>query len=133
MNKINSWQFGDNKKEADYLLNLVISGKKRATSSLYDSYIYKKRPLPKIGEKSIVKDSKNRDRCLIIITKVKIKPFGKFTEEFAFKEGEGDQSITYWRKVHKKFFIKRLKKMRKEFDKNTLVVCEEFKVLKKFN
>ena len=31
---VKSWRFGDTKKEADDLVRLVISGKKKATSSL---------------------------------------------------------------------------------------------------
>ena len=133
MKKISSWQFGDTKKEADKLLNLVLSGKKRATSSLYDSYKRKKISLPKVGEKSIIKDSKNIPRCLIITTRVSIKSFGKITTSFASKEGEGNRSLNYWRKVHKKFFQKRLKKRGLEFNEDILVVCEEFKVTKKFD
>ncbi len=132
MKKINSWQFGDTKKEADYLLNLVLTRKKKATSSLYDSYIKRKQSFPKIGDKSMVKDSKNIPRCLIAITNVKVKHFGKISAAFARKEGEGDQSLEYWRKTHKRFFMKRLNKMKKKFNENILVVCEEFKVIKIF-
>ncbi len=133
MKKIPSWQFGDTKKEADYLQGLVISGKKTATSSLYESYLDKKMPLPKVGDKNVILDSKGRKRCSIITTKASHKPFSKVSAAFAFKEGEGDRSLAYWRKAHKKFFEKRLEKMKRKFDENTLIVCEEFKVLKIFD
>lgn len=126
------WKFGDTKKEADLLANLVISGKKRATSSLYDSYKYRKKPLPRKGIKNIVTDSTNTPRCLIIITKVEVKPFGKVDPTFAAKEGESNRALSYWRKTHKKFFTKRLRKMKKKFSEDILVVCEEFRVVKIF-
>ena len=85
-----------------------------------------------MGDRSIVKDSENIDRCLIETTKVTVRPFWKVSAAFAFKEGEGDRSLAYWRKVHKKFFTKRLRRREGEFDGNILVVCEEFKVLKIF-
>jgi uncharacterized protein YhfF len=132
MKKINSWKFGDTPKEANNLLDLVLSGKKKATSSLYEFYIRKKVALPYKGNKNIITDSKNIPRCLIITTKVEIKPFEKITAKFAAKEGEGDKSLHYWKKVHKKFFTKRLRKMNKEFSEDILVVCEEFKVIKVF-
>ncbi len=123
--KLSSWKFGDTKKEADELLHLVLSGKKTATSSLYKSYLNKKQ-LPKIGDKSIILDSEDKERCKILTTKVQIKPFNKITESFARKEGEGDLSLKHWKKVHKDFFSKRTK----DFDEETLIVCEEFKIIK---
>ncbi|MEK6825038.1 MAG: ASCH domain-containing protein [Nanoarchaeota archaeon] len=132
MKKMSYWKFGDNDKEADNLVNLVLIGKKRATSSFYESYKSKNIDLPKTGDKIIIKDSKNRKRCLIVITKAAVKPFGKVSSAFAAKEGEGNRSLTYWRKVHKKFFAKRLRKMKKKFSEDILVVCEEFRVVKIF-
>ncbi|HLC54608.1 MAG TPA: ASCH domain-containing protein [Candidatus Nanoarchaeia archaeon] len=93
MKKTSHWKFGYTKKETDKLVNLVVKGKKRATSSLYDSYVYKKRLLPKIGDRVVIKDSKNRAGCLIAITKVNVKPFGRISPVFAAKEGEGDLSL----------------------------------------
>ena len=90
MKDIPSWRFGDTKKEADYMLKLVISGKKTATSSLYESYQRKNVPLLKVGDKNIIQDSNGIERCLIITKKVEIKPFDKISKRFAFKEGEGD-------------------------------------------
>ena len=128
MRRISSWKFGDTRKEADELVGLVILGKKRATSSLYEGY--KTSKLPKVGERSIIKDSRGRNRCLIINTKVKILAFGNVGKTFAFKEGEGDRSSRYWRNVHRKFFKKAAGK---KFNEDSLVVCQEFKVLKVFD
>lgn len=130
MKKVKSWKFGNTKKEADYLLKLVISKKKKATSSLY--FLYKNKPLslPKAGDKNIITDSKGQNKCLIKITKVTIKPFSKINSKFAYKEGEGNKTLDYWKRTHKKFFIKTLKKLNKPFNEDILIVCEEFKVLK---
>lgn len=122
-------KFGNTKKEADSLVKLVISGKKTATSSRYDS---SKKLLPKVDARSIITDSNNMPRCLIITTKVKVIPFKKVNKEFAKKEGEGDRSLKYWRTAHKEFFAKQLKKIKKNFNEDILIVCEEFKVLKTF-
>ena len=130
MKKIPSWKFGDTKKEADYILELALSKKKKATSSLYDSYRRKNVPLPRIGDKNIIQDSNGIERCLIVTTKVRIKPFNQITKAFASKEGERDGSLSHWRKTHRKFFEKRLKRRNIEFNNNILVVCEEFKLLK---
>lgn len=126
MKKFPSLRFGNTKKEADYLANLILAGKKKATSSLYESYKAKNKFLPKKGNKVIVKDSKGKEKCIIQITKVSTRPFNKITKAFAKKEGEGNLSLSYWKKTHKKFFAKRLKRLNKKFDEKILVVCEEF-------
>lgn len=130
MRNIKSWKFGDSKREADYTLSLVISGKKTATSSLYDSYQRNNIPLPRKGDKNIIEDSKGVKRCLIITKKVEVKSFNKITKSFAYKEGEGDRTLEYWKEIHKKFFEKRLKRRNIKFSNDILVVCEEFKLLK---
>ena len=50
-------------------------------------------------------------------------------KEHAFKEGEGDRSLEYWREVHKKFFRECLEEYGLEFSENMKVVCEEFEVV----
>ena len=97
------WQFGiDN----DKLIELVLKGQKRATTSLYNEYIKEQEPLPKKGEKSIIQYSNNKDACLIVIKKVIITQFKNITEELAFIEGEGDKSLKYYKDEHTKIFKK---------------------------
>ncbi|MBU3195916.1 ASCH domain-containing protein [Clostridium algidicarnis] len=49
-------------------------------------------------------DSDNNAVCITETIKVYTCPFGEVSERHAFKEGEGDCSISYWRIVHKDFF-----------------------------
>ena len=51
------------------------------------------------------------------------------TAEHAFKEGEGDRSLAYWREVHKRFFTEELKEADLEFDEDMKLVCEEFEAV----
>ena len=49
--EISRWKFSsDNEK----LISLVLSGEKKATTSLYNEYIKNKEPLPKIQQRSII-------------------------------------------------------------------------------
>lgn len=41
--------------------------------------------------------------CIIQTLKVCVTEFNQVSEEHAFKEGEGDWSLDYWRKVHVSF------------------------------
>ena len=45
-------------------------------------------------------------------------PFDLVDEEQAYKEGEGNRSLDYWRKVHNEFFTEDYANSGMEFDYN---------------
>ena len=114
-----AWAFGDN---ADTLAGLVLSGEKTATSSLL--CWYSPEELPTEGQYSVILDSCDRAVCVIRTTKVYTVPFDGVGADHARKEGEGDRSLDYWRRVHEAFFRKELGEI--AFDPSMDVVCEEF-------
>ena len=62
-------------------------------------------------------------------TKVYVTAFDQVSQEHAFKEGEGDRSLEYWRKVHIDFLTREFAGINKAFTKKTQVVCEEFELV----
>lgn len=120
------WAFGD---DSDKLAELTVNGIKTATCSAY--YLYEKEgeELPKAGEYSVILNSRDEAVCVIKTVKVYIERFGNISEEHAYKEGEGDRSLEYWRKVHKDFFTKELDEVGVKFSDDIELVCEEFKVV----
>lgn len=96
-----AFQFG---VSADELANLVISGKKTATTSSLDLY-EDDELLPQLGAYDAVLDSKNQAICIIQNDNVEIKKYLDVSENHAYLEGEGDQSLEYWRNVHNEFFV----------------------------
>ena len=127
--KYTSWHFCDNKKSADELAKLVKEGIKRATTSLYYWYENEEEELPKVGDVSIIKGWDGIAQCIIQTKQVKIIPFNKVDEKFAYIEGEGDKSLEYWTKGHIDFFSKELESEGIEFLADMLVVCEEFELV----
>lgn len=121
-----AWSFG---VDADMLAEMVVRGEKMATASAYPLYELKNEPLPKEGEYSVILNSAKEAVCIIRTKKVYVIPFHEVTEEFAYKEGEGDKSLAYWKKVHESFFTECLKAFNFEFSYNMKVVCEEFEVV----
>lgn len=111
--------------EADWLADLVIEGKKTATTSGYIFYELAKEPLPKEGAYSIVLNGMEKPVAIIQIQSVEVMPMNEVNEEFALAEGEGDYN--YWWDAHEKFFRESLKKYNKKFTPDMLVVCERFK------
>lgn len=123
-----AWAFGE---KADELAELVVQGIKTATSSAYALYATDGEPLPETGEYSVILDSRGSAKCIIKTTKVYVTAFDKVSEVHAYKEGEGDRSLAYWREVHEKFFTDCLKEAGLSFSSTMEVVCEEFEVVYK--
>ena len=123
-----AWAFG---AEADLLAHLVATGEKTATASAYPLYALEGESLPTEGAYSVILDSNDNAVCIIQTQKVTIVPFNQVTEEHAYKEGEGDKSLVFWRDAHEKFFAKCLNEVGEKFTPNMKVVCEEFMVVYK--
>jgi uncharacterized protein YhfF len=60
---------------------------------------------------------------------VTVKPFRDVDAAFAADEGEGDQSLTYWRAAHARFFRDQLACEDIEFSEDMLVVLERFRLV----
>ena len=123
-----AWAFGE---APDELAGLVVQGIKTATCSAYELYLIDKEPLPQSGDYSVILNSNEDAVCIVKTLKVYVTEFIRVSEEHAFKEGEGDRSLDYWRRVHERFLTDELASVNKSFDENTKVVCEEFEVIYK--
>ena len=115
------WRFAGVKEESDKLFELVKSGKKTATSYMGDI---------DECEYSYISNYDDTERILVRTTNLYRIEFCKVSSIHALKEGEGDLSLKYWRKVHKKFFMEECEKNGLKFDENTIIICEEFEVVK---
>ena len=115
-NKLETWSFGvDN----DRLVDLVLQGRKTATTSIYNE-----NSVSEIGEESILVYNNEKKACIVKTKKVIITEFKNITEELAELEGEG--SFDEWRTAHIEFF----KAINSDFNENTKVEFEIFEVTK---
>mgnify|MGYP000725068150 CR=1 FL=1 len=119
----NAWSFG---VEADHLADLVLRGEKTATSSAYDLYAVDQEALPQAGSFHLILDSRGQAVCIIEIRKVSILPFCQVPAEHAYKEGEGDKSLDYWRRTHREVFSQWLNEAGLAFSEESKIVLEEF-------
>lgn len=121
-----TWSYGD---AADELAELTCSGIKTATASAYPLYELEGEPIPEAGAYSIILRSDGSAACVIRTEKVSVIPFREVSGTHAFREGEGDRTLPYWREVHKRFFQKELEAAGLCFTEDMGVVCEEFQVV----
>lgn len=115
------WDFGEDKKFADKLKDLVLTGKKVATTGFYKEG----RKHAKVGDFDEILDSNGKPFCVIQYTKVELKPFLDVDFEYAKLEGEGEKDIEEWRQSHRNFFSKYYS----DFSDQRLVVCAQFKLV----
>lgn len=124
--EIDAWQFG---AEPDLLAKLVVDGTKTATASAYDLYELDEEELPQVGSYDIILDSNDEAICIIEITKVDIVPFKDVSADHAFKEGEGDKTLEWWRRAHIDFFKLYFEEFGLMFSEDSRIVLEEFQVV----
>ena len=123
-----AWAFG---AAPDLLAELVAKGVKTATASAYDEYVHFEEELPKVGDLDVVLNGQGQAVAIIETTKVTVLPFRDVSVDHAYKEGEGDRSLAYWRQVHEELFTKWLADIGLTFSPESKVVLEEFQVVYK--
>ena len=119
---LRSFAFGDGPELADELLDLVMKGIKTATCSTEDE---PNTSMP--GERWIVLDGRGEPRCVIESTEVSYRRYIDIDAAFAYEEGEGDRSLTYWRAAHRRYFGRQGK-----FSEDMMLMCERFRLVEVF-
>lgn len=114
--------FGNNRELSEKLLQLVRSGNKTATSCLKAAWLAEEERLPEPGDWEIVLDWDGNPTMVYEYTEVQIYPFNKVPDKVAIDEGEGDQTVSYWKEVHWEFFSGESKRL-------GLVPTEEMEVI----
>jgi len=115
----------------DILLNLVLEGKKEATSSLDKLYDIENLSRPTIGTYQIVLDSKENPYCVIKTIDIKKIKFKDMTYDIVKLEGE-DKALDTWIKNHTECFSRDCIENNTEFNpEEDYVLFEIFKVVYK--
>ena len=115
---------------ADEILAALLRGDKRATTGLRCLYELEQEPLPKVGQYSVILDSKGLPHCITRIINIEITKFRDISEEYAFIEGEGDKSLKYWKDAHREVFTRECREDAGiEFNEDMECVCEYFEVV----
>ena len=119
---LKTFAFGDSPKLADALLDLVLKNIKTATCSTEDE---PNTSTP--GERWIVLDGRGDPRCVIESTEVSYRRFDEVDAAFAFEEGEGDRSLSYWREAHRTYFTRQ-----GELSETMMLMCERLRLVEVF-
>ncbi len=121
--------FCNSKKEADELAQLVLDGKKTATCSMKYWYDNCDEIKPQVGNIMVITDFEGIPICITQTTSVEIKRYCDVDEDFAYHEGEGDRTLSYWQKAHWQFFSEECQQQGIKPSKEMLLYLERFKVV----
>ncbi len=130
ISNLEKWHFEMTKDAADYLLGLVLKGKKTATSSSLLGYEADGTPLPKVGDMSVITNWDGTPGCVIRTKSVRIMPYCDITFDLAKLEGE-DSSLESWQNTHASFFTREGEELGYTFTEDMPVVFEEFEIIEK--
>jgi uncharacterized protein YhfF len=122
-----AWHFCDNEKDADELAELVLTGTKRATAACL--WELGGGGLPARNDLDIVTYWSGHACCVIRTSDVEIKPFAAVSRAFAAREGEGDGSLEYWRRVHWAYYERVVKPLGKAPAYDMPIVCQQFELV----
>ena len=123
---LEAFKFGYIDSLADELLDLVLKGKKIATTSPYFEF----EDNIKVGDYSIVLDSKNNPRCIIQTIKTQVLPFNEATFDLIKDEGE-DEVLDTWLYNHKIFLKVACAEKNVEYRDDMLIIFEHFHMIYK--
>ena len=124
-----SFYFCDNEKDANDCAKLVVKNIKQATAPSLWSFEINNEKLPRKGDLNIITNWNKVPQAIILTTKIELIKFSEITAKFAQKEGEGDKSLAYWRKVHKAYYKREMQGYKEGFSQDMIIVCQYFKTI----
>jgi uncharacterized protein YhfF len=111
----------------DRLVAAILCGEKTSTSGLLADYEREGEPLPEVGKRSAVVDSRGRPVAVIETAEMRVLPLREIDLAFAREEGEGFESVADWREAHERFWASYLPD--EVFADETLVVAVRFRLV----
>jgi len=119
-------RMGDSPEFGDELLQLILTGPKRATACLLRDVETGGETMPRVGGHVVVLDGADRPRAIWRTRTVDVKPLDRIDDAFAWDEGEGDRTRDDWLAMHVRYFTERARNEGFAFDPSMPAVFERF-------
>lgn len=119
---LHSFSFGDSPVIANELAALVLAGLKTATC-------WNAADGPggaEVGKRTVMLNGSGKALAVLETVELFIRQFDEVDETFAFDEGEGDQSLAFWRQAHCDYFGRL-----GQFTEDMLLYCERFRLVER--
>lgn len=122
-------RMGDSAGMGDELLQLILTGPKRATAYLLRDVEAGGEMMGRVGGHVIVLDGQESPRAIWRSKTVEVKPLNRIDDAFAWDEGEGERTREDWLAMHVRYFTRRASGEGFTFDETMLAVFERFTVV----
>ncbi len=119
--ELDTFAFGDTPELAEELARLVVEGKKTATC-----WAASEGQKTRIGQRWVLLDVSRRPRAVLETVELVQRRFHEVDRAFAYEEGEGDQTLAFWRAAHRDYFGGR-----GQFSEDMLLWCERFRIVER--
>lgn len=120
---------GDSSAMSEELLQLILTGPKRATACLLRDVEQGGETMARVGGHVVVLDGRDRPRAIWRSKTVEVKPLDQVDEAFAWDEGEGERTRTDWLTLHVGYFTRRAENEGFAFDPSMPAVFERFSLV----
>lgn len=124
-----SGYFCADEESANTCAKLISDGTKIATCSMKVWYESEAEQYPECGGLQVVTNWQDEPSSIIEISAVRESRFCDVDEAFAKSEGEGDQTLAWWRSVHWEFFSVECEELGIQAAEDMLLVLEDFRVV----
>ena len=121
-------RFGDHAELSDALLDLVVSGRKRATATLVKEFAADGVPLPRVGSHWIACDASGAPRVILRSTELRLGTIADADEAFAVDEAEDDRSLEAWLVSHRRYWDRVCAALEIEWSDDLEILFERFTV-----
>jgi uncharacterized protein YhfF len=124
-----AYGIGDTPELKQELLNLVLEGKKRASTSLVKESELEGWPEPEVGQYNIILDGHDKPAAVVRTVNIRRCRFSDVDEEHAYWGGEDERTLDSYIREHTKYYTRRGAALGFEFAPNMEVTLERFELV----
>jgi uncharacterized protein YhfF len=124
-----AYGLGDTPELKQELLNLVLEGKKRASTSLVKEGELEGWPEPEVGQYNIILDGCDEPAAVIKTLSVRRCRFSDVDGEHAYWEGEDERTLESYLREHTRYYTRRGEALGFKFTPDMEVILDRFELV----
>ncbi len=120
---------GDSPELKQELLELILEGKKRASTTLVRESMLEGWPEPEVAQYNIVLDGDDEPAAVIRTVSVRRCRFSEVDEEHAYWEGEDERTLDAYIREHTKYYTRIGRRLGFEFTPDMEVILDRYELV----
>ena len=124
-----AYGIGDSSELKQVFLELILEGKKRASTTLVRESMLEGWPEPEVGQYNIVLDGDDEPAAVIRTVSVRRCRFSDVDEEHAYWEGEDERTLDAYIREHTKYYTRIGGRLGFEFTPDMEVILDRYELV----